>query len=40
MGFEHNTCSAEAGCQGSSDFGFVSHPLYGEKYCVYQTRET
>jgi hypothetical protein len=21
-------------------FGFVSHPSYGEKYCVYKTRET
>jgi hypothetical protein len=39
MGFGHSTFSAEAGCRGSW-FGFVSHPSFGERYCVYQTRET
>jgi hypothetical protein len=39
MGSGHNTCSAEVGCRGSR-FGFVSHPSFGEMYCVYQTGET
>jgi hypothetical protein len=39
MGSGHSTCSAEAGYRGSW-FGFVSHPSFGEKYCVYQTGET
>jgi hypothetical protein len=39
MGFGHSTCSAEAGCRGSL-ICFVSHPYFGEMYCVYQTGET
>jgi hypothetical protein len=39
MGSGHSTCSTEAGCRGSR-FGFVSHPSFGEMYCVYQTGET
>jgi hypothetical protein len=39
MGSGHSTCSAEASCRGSR-FGFVSHPSFGEMYCVYQIGET
>jgi hypothetical protein len=39
MGPGHNTCSAKAGYRGSR-FCFVSHPSFGEMYCVYQTGET
>jgi hypothetical protein len=39
MGSVHGTSSAEAVCRGSQ-FGFVSHPSFGEMYCVYQTGET
>jgi hypothetical protein len=39
MGSGHSTCSVEAGCRGSR-FGFVSHPSFGNMYCVYQTGET
>jgi hypothetical protein len=39
MGFGHSLALPRLVAEVLS-FGFVSHPSFGERYCVYQTGET